>query len=351
MNSNHFRLGLGLYHMVYKQFGSGPTPQLLTSRHISLRHVPNLVSPTPYVLPSKKDWDILFQPMFDEYFQPSPSVVSHVPFAAALIPADTTVTPSSTIIDQDAPSASTSPTTMETQGLVIHHGIEEQDQGNQNAQFDNDPFINIFTPEPSSEVKLDEFGGVLKNKVRLVAKGYRQEEGINFEESFTPVARIEAIKIFIVNATHKNMIVYQMDVKTVFLNGVLREKAPRAWYDLLPKFLLSHKFSKGAVDPTLFTRKEEKNILPTVDTLMVEKTKLDEDPQGIPVDPTRYRSMVGFIKEEVEVEIEVEVEVEDVEVEDQRREHARNQQHLLMNAHTSDTNHSEVESIQSISIR
>ncbi|GJR62566.1 retrovirus-related pol polyprotein from transposon TNT 1-94 [Tanacetum coccineum] len=66
-------------------------------------------------------------------------------------------------------------------------------------------------------VKLDEYGDVLKNKAQLVAKGYRQEEGIDFEESFTPVARIEAIKIFIANAARKNMIIYQMDVKTTFL--------------------------------------------------------------------------------------------------------------------------------------
>nr|GEU52099.1 retrovirus-related Pol polyprotein from transposon TNT 1-94 [Tanacetum cinerariifolium] len=74
------------------------------------------------------------------------------------------------------------------------------------------------------KVKLDEFRGVLKNKVRLVAKGFRQKEGINFEESFAPVARIEAIRIFAVNASHKNMTVYQMDVNTAFLNDVLREE-------------------------------------------------------------------------------------------------------------------------------
>ncbi|GJU62582.1 retrovirus-related pol polyprotein from transposon TNT 1-94 [Tanacetum coccineum] len=66
------------------------------------------------------------------------------------------------------------------------------------------------------------YGDVLKNKARLVAKGYRQEEGIVFEESFSPVARIEAIRIFIANAATKNMIIYQMDVKTAFLNGDLQ---------------------------------------------------------------------------------------------------------------------------------
>ncbi|GKF57756.1 retrovirus-related pol polyprotein from transposon TNT 1-94 [Tanacetum coccineum] len=74
------------------------------------------------------------------------------------------------------------------------------------------------------KVKLDKVGGVLKQKARLVAKGFRQEEGIDFEESFPPVTRIEAIQIFVVNAAYKDMTVYQMDVKTAFLNGVLREE-------------------------------------------------------------------------------------------------------------------------------
>ncbi|GJS28041.1 retrovirus-related pol polyprotein from transposon TNT 1-94 [Tanacetum coccineum] len=74
------------------------------------------------------------------------------------------------------------------------------------------------------KVKLDEYGDVLKNKARLVAKGYRQEEGIDFEESFALVARIEAIRIFISNAASKNMTIYQMDVKTAFLNGELKEE-------------------------------------------------------------------------------------------------------------------------------
>nr|GFB55924.1 retrovirus-related Pol polyprotein from transposon TNT 1-94 [Tanacetum cinerariifolium] len=74
------------------------------------------------------------------------------------------------------------------------------------------------------KVKLDEYDDVLKNKARLVAKGYRQEEGIDFEESFAPVVRIEAIRIFIANAACKNMTIYQMDVKTSFLNGELKKE-------------------------------------------------------------------------------------------------------------------------------
>ncbi|GJX35401.1 retrovirus-related pol polyprotein from transposon TNT 1-94 [Tanacetum coccineum] len=155
------------------------------------------------------------------------------------------------------------------------------------------PLDNIISnpSRPIYKVKLDEYGDVLKNKARLVAKGYRQEERIDFKESFAPVARIEAIRIFIANAASKNITIYQMDVKTTFLNGELKEEvsvsqpkgfvdldhpthvyrlkkdlyglkqAPRAWYDTLSRFLLDNKFSKGVVDPTLFTRKIGKHIL------------------------------------------------------------------------------------------
>ncbi|GJT57235.1 retrovirus-related pol polyprotein from transposon TNT 1-94 [Tanacetum coccineum] len=141
------------------------------------------------------------------------------------------------------------------------------------------------------KVKLDELGGILKNKARLVARGYRQEEGIDFEESFAPVARLEAIRIFLAFAAHMNMVIYQMDVKTAFLNGNLREEvyvsqpdgfvdpdkpnhvyklkkalyglkqAPRAWYDMLSSFLISNDFSKGSVDPTLFIRREGNDLI------------------------------------------------------------------------------------------
>ncbi|GJT58966.1 retrovirus-related pol polyprotein from transposon TNT 1-94 [Tanacetum coccineum] len=74
------------------------------------------------------------------------------------------------------------------------------------------------------KVKTDEFGGVLKNKARLVAQGFRQEEGIDFEESFALVARIDAICIFVANAANKNKTIYQMDVNTAFLNGELKEE-------------------------------------------------------------------------------------------------------------------------------
>ncbi|GJY39371.1 retrovirus-related pol polyprotein from transposon TNT 1-94 [Tanacetum coccineum] len=74
------------------------------------------------------------------------------------------------------------------------------------------------------KVKTDEFGRVLKNKARLVAQGFRKEKGIDFEEACTPVARIEDIHIFVANAANKNMTIFQMDVKTDFLNDELKEE-------------------------------------------------------------------------------------------------------------------------------
>ncbi|GKD08224.1 retrovirus-related pol polyprotein from transposon TNT 1-94 [Tanacetum coccineum] len=165
------------------------------------------------------------------------------------------------------------------------------------------------------------------NKARLVDRGYRQEEGIDFEESFAPVARLEAIRIFLAFAAHMNMVVYQIDVKTAFLNGNLREEvyvsqsdgfvdkdkpnhvyklkkalyrlkqAPCAWYDMLSSFLISQDFFKGSVDPTLFIRRDGKELLlkygfdscDLMDTPMVEKSKLNEDKEGKAIDPSHYR--------------------------------------------------------------
>ncbi|GJY23634.1 hypothetical protein Tco_0397292 [Tanacetum coccineum] len=120
----------------------------MTPGTISLGLVQNPSSLTPSLAPTKKDWDILFQPMFDEYFNPPSSVVSCGLPVVAPPAADTTGTPLSTSVDQDAPSVSTSSTTQETQSPVIHKGVDELLQP---AEFDNDPFLNVLTSEPSSE--------------------------------------------------------------------------------------------------------------------------------------------------------------------------------------------------------
>nr|GFC92881.1 copia protein [Tanacetum cinerariifolium] len=139
--------------------------------------------------------------------------------------------------------------------------------------------------------KHDGENNVIRNKSRLVAKGYAQKEGVDFEESFAPVARLEAVRLFIAYAAHKSFTVYQMDVKIAFIYGPLKEEvyvnqpdgfvdpyhpdkvyrlkkalyglkqALRAWYDELFNFLVSKRFSKGSIDPTLFITKHMGDIL------------------------------------------------------------------------------------------
>ncbi|GJT61683.1 retrovirus-related pol polyprotein from transposon TNT 1-94 [Tanacetum coccineum] len=173
-------------------------------------------------------------------------------------------------------------------------------------------------------------------------RGYRQEEGIDFEESFAPVARIEDIRIFLAYVAHKSFTVFQMDMKNAFLHGTLKEdvyvcqpegfmdadhpshvyklkkalyglkQAPRAWYDELSSFLLQNHFFKGTIDPTLFIRRFDDDILVSnyvleilkkygmetcdpVGTPMEIKDKLDLDQNGTPDDATKYRSMIGAL--------------------------------------------------------
>nr|GEY25144.1 Gag-Pol polyprotein [Tanacetum cinerariifolium] len=139
--------------------------------------------------------------------------------------------------------------------------------------------------------KKDEDQTVIRNKARLVAKGHALKEGIDFEESFALVAHLEAVWIFVGYAAHKSFPIYQIDVKTTFLNSPLNEEvfvaqpegfvdpdhpqkvyrlrkalyglkqAPRAWYDELSKFLASKGFTKGTIDPTLFTIRYGEDIL------------------------------------------------------------------------------------------
>nr|GEY48072.1 hypothetical protein [Tanacetum cinerariifolium] len=281
------------------------------------------------------------------------------PIAKVIAPESTvsTSSPSSTTVDQDAPSPRKSQTTPKTQPPVIPHDVEEDNHDTEVAHMGNDllfgmPILEVASDQSSStdsihtvvnpyhqisqhnskwtkdhpldniigqlaqpvstrlqlheqaffcyydafltsiyKVKLDELGGILKNKARLVALGYHQEKEIDFEESFAPVARLEAVRIFLAYAAHKNMVVYQMDVKTAFLNGNLREEvyvsqpdgfvdpnnpnhlyklkkalyglkqAPRAWYDMLSSFLISQDFSKSSVDLTLFISRNGNDLL------------------------------------------------------------------------------------------
>ncbi|KAI3668197.1 hypothetical protein L6452_43274 [Arctium lappa] len=168
------------------------------------------------------------------------------------------------------------------------------------TEFSRNKVWNLV-PRPSDKIvigtkwvfrnKLDEHGTVTRNKARLVAQGYRQEEGIDYDETFAPVARLEAIRLFLAYAVYKDFIVYQMDVKSAFLNGKLNEEvyveqppgfydpkhpnyvykldmalyglkqAPGAWYDTLSSFLISENFERGKIDNTLFFRKIKGHII------------------------------------------------------------------------------------------
>nr|GEU63913.1 retrovirus-related Pol polyprotein from transposon TNT 1-94 [Tanacetum cinerariifolium] len=148
------------------------------------------------------------------------------------------------------------------------------------------------------KVKLDEPRGILKNKARLMARGYCQEEEIDFEESFAPVARLEAIRIILAYAAHKNMVVYQMDVKTAFLNGNLWEEVyvsqPNGFVDQdNPNHVNGNDILlvQIYVDDIIFAASTPELL----DTPMVEKSKLDEDKEGKAVDPSHYRGMIGTL--------------------------------------------------------
>ncbi|GJW47925.1 retrovirus-related pol polyprotein from transposon TNT 1-94 [Tanacetum coccineum] len=279
--------------------------------------------------------------MFDEYFIPATIIVSPVPIANAPRVVDLAVSPMSTSIDQDAPSTSILSTQDQEHSLIISQGFEESPK---TPHFHDDPlheslhedstsqgsssnillvlsppesnyrlmprgvifyaFLTSIEPknfkqamtEPSlidvMQEDIHEFEMIqVRELVSCPDKGFSQEEGINFKESFASVARIEAIHIFVAIATNKNMTIFQMDVKTKFLNGELKEEvyvsqperfvyqdnpshvyklkkalyglkqAPRTWYDMLSSFFISQHFSKGAVDPTLFTWRAGNDLL------------------------------------------------------------------------------------------
>ncbi|GKF10067.1 retrovirus-related pol polyprotein from transposon TNT 1-94, partial [Tanacetum coccineum] len=241
--------------------------------------------------------------MFDELLNPPssvdrPALEVIAPIAKVIAPEHvaSTSSPSSTTVDQDAPSPIEPKNYKDalTQACWIEAMQEELNEFECLDVWELVPRpdkVMVITLKWIYKVKFDELRGILKNKARLVAHGYRQEDGIDFEETFALVARLDSIRIFLAYAAHMNIFVYQMDVKTAFLNGILHEEvyvsqpdgfvdqdhsnhvyklkkalyglkqAPRTWYGLLSKFILSQEFSKGTVDPTLIIRRQGKDIL------------------------------------------------------------------------------------------
>nr|GEX00467.1 retrovirus-related Pol polyprotein from transposon TNT 1-94 [Tanacetum cinerariifolium] len=266
--------------MAFEQNSSRPGLQSMTSRQISSELELTYASSTITPQRPSECLDILFEPLHNEYLGGRPSAVPRtVPVAPVLQ-------------NLQAPSAS-----MSFQDSALH----------------------------------DEENMVIRNKTRLVVRGYRKEKGIDFEESFAPVAQMKAIRIYLAYVAHKGFTVYQMDVKTAFMHSSLKEdvyvcqpkgfidvdhpshvyklkkelyglkQAPRAWYNELSTFLLQNGFSKGTIDPKLFTRRFDDDILvkyglntcDIIGTPMDIKDKLDLDQIGTPVDATKYRSMIG----------------------------------------------------------
>ncbi|GJW81495.1 putative ribonuclease H-like domain-containing protein [Tanacetum coccineum] len=335
---------------------SRPALHEITSTIISSGLVPNPPPSTPFVPHTRTNWNILFQPLFDELLtpppcvdHPAPEVIAPIAKVVAPEPAGSTGSPSSTTVDQDAPSPSNSQKTPETQSPFIPNDVEEDNHDLDVAHMNNDSFFGIPILENDSETSspldviptvvqsatpnsehitklttdspLENIIGELERPVSTRLQLHEQalfsiqEELNEFEHlrvwelvphpdkvmvitlkwiykvkldelgGILKMARLDAIQIFPAYIAHMNMIVYQIDVKTAFLNGIMHEEvyvsqsdrfmdqynpnhvyklknalyrlkqAPRAWYDLLSKFLLSQEFSKGTVDPTLFIRR------------------------------------------------------------------------------------------------
>nr|GEW04793.1 putative ribonuclease H-like domain-containing protein [Tanacetum cinerariifolium] len=234
---------------------------------ISSGLVPNPVPAAPYVPPTYKDLEILFQLMFDEYLEPPCVKTSFSSAPAVQVPVYSADRPSSTTIDQDAPSLSHLPSSSALQSPSLHQSVTAEStlmEDNPVAPVDNNPFVNVFAPEPSSDasspgdiykVKLDEYGDVLKNKARLVAKGYRQKDGIDFEEEVYHY-RSKYIDIrhhFIREKVKKGMVKLYFVTMDYQLADIFTKALPRERFE----FLLLHLGMKSMSPETLKRLQEE----------------------------------------------------------------------------------------------
>ncbi|GJV69872.1 retrovirus-related pol polyprotein from transposon TNT 1-94 [Tanacetum coccineum] len=370
------------------QFSSGPAPNLLTPGPISSGLVPNPAPAIPYAPPTNKELEMLFQPMFDEYFNPPGIRQNPIPNVAQdpVIPTGPSV---SIAIDLDAPSGSHTSSPLDHHSSSVHHGLagEPSAEVNPFAAADPEPFVNEFAPDYNSEASSS--GEI---NIPESSQSTQHHEHVRKWTDSHPIDNIIGNPSRPVS-TRKQL---ATDALWCFYNSVLSKvepknfqsaatedcwfqamqtnlmnlitDAPRAWYDTLSKFLLAQGFSKGVVDPTLFIRKTGKHTLHVqiyvddiifastdpkdcdrfsnemsskfqmsmmgqisfflglqisqnprgifinqakyaneilkkfdlhksdpVDTPMVERTKLDEDLSGTPVDQTKYRSMIGSL--------------------------------------------------------
>nr|GEV34737.1 hypothetical protein [Tanacetum cinerariifolium] len=330
-----------LITLASKQSSSEPALHEMTPATISSGLVPNPPPSTSFVPPSRTDWDLLFQPLFDELLNPPPSVDLPAPEVIALIagvvapePAALTSLPSLTTVDQDAPSPSNSQTTPGTQSLVISNDDEKENHDLDVAHMNNDPFFGVeespktpafhddplheslhedliyqgsssnmrqihtlfeslvigdpsrsvstrkqlqtdamwcffdafltsIEPKNFKQVKTYEFGRVLKNKARLVAQGFRKEEGAVDPTLFIQKARNDLLLVQI----------YVDDIIFASTNTAMCNEYAN---------LMNTKFKMLMMSDF-------------VNTPLVEKNKLDEDLQRKPIDATLYCGMIGSL--------------------------------------------------------
>nr|GEU75612.1 hypothetical protein [Tanacetum cinerariifolium] len=236
-----------------------PGSKLLNPGTISSGLVPNIPSSTSYVSPTKNDWEILFQPMFDEYLNPPPYVDPQVPTDIAPEPVVSTDTPSSTIINQDAPSTSTSQTPQETAYPVIPFGVRETNHDIEIAHMNNNPFVEFLIPEPS------------------------------FKESSTQKFTKDTVDpTLFVRRKGRDILLVQICV-----DDIIFASTKPGLYEMFSKIMCS-KFQMSMMGKISFFLGLQISQSP-IDTPMVEKFKLDEDPQGKAVNPTHYHGMIGTL--------------------------------------------------------
>nr|GEU84491.1 hypothetical protein [Tanacetum cinerariifolium] len=292
MDSKQFSLEPGLYNLKETGKSSNPT-----------------VSKT-----SKKDLEYLFHNSYDEYFNASKitkSLTTNVETSNDKIPSheEEVFHESSESFKEESSSSSLNDDIQKSLEEVMVPPKNTQSVLNESVPNVNEASTsyNVFNKRLEDAYfdagktiintkwifknKKDESSLLLRNKARLVTQGYCQLKGIDYNETFAPVARIGAIRLFLAYAAHKDFTVFQMDVKTTFLNEILKKEvyvgqplgfvrkqypnhvfaldkalyglkqAPRAWYDVLLKFLIDSGFQKGLIDPTLFIKKKGKHIM------------------------------------------------------------------------------------------
>ncbi|GJW02330.1 ribonuclease H-like domain-containing protein [Tanacetum coccineum] len=285
--------------------------------------VPNDVPPADKTYTSLQELDLLFSPMYEEYF----IVGNQKPTTP---PTNVNAEDNNTDLAEDAlfqPYEFINPFCTSVQKVPETSSCNIDNSNCIHSTKDTVPTTTgLKVTRRASSVRQSQSLGTSQ---QTLWKNYHQskvEEDIDFKESFAP-ARLEAIRIFVAYAAHKSFSIYQMDIKTDFLNGPLNEEvyvnqpdgfvdpdhpekvyrlrkalyglkqALRSWYDELSTFLMSKGFTKGAIDLNIFMIRYGEGILldSRIGTLMATKPKLDADLSGTPIDQTRYQSMIGLL--------------------------------------------------------